>query len=534
MMTAKKRDALAKYTAGQTMILRPFPNPGPPHSMGIFPKPVEPASDGRSFEDYTAQQPSNFDPDIQYEDDELLKLNIVETISGGESHDRQILLCKTDKTPRTNFGHSPIPVFGDKKQCIVAIVIDAVCYGGSAWADSHFCRRAAVLQHLYRSRTELDRTESDTINPKYYGTWVLEAYDSAENFPGSKRYVGVILREHLEGETIGGLCTREREPRDDELGRLIAPSNPVLRVGTDRKVFVLDPNYQVRHEITTQLMHGIVTNEHRGVRHTMICAEDVMVVFRRHGELLQRPQAVLLGTLLTHVWSTLEAPYQNKHDRRRRGEMPLHPFDRFTHSDLENFDGWYDVDWCNDNRFKLDAWMLRQFGLMDEAEDQRRYLTWEDLRQKESDVTGARNERLKTAFAFIATGGSRSFPDCSLPVIPYQPPPQSGNKITPMFGNFRHENMARYLKARPDRRHPNWRMFERAATDGPRELKEPDIELRAALAWLVAAVQLLSTRIDPNEKRSEGDDVTLQREFLEQMRCKLLKRKRDESDDSDI
>ncbi|KAK2776087.1 hypothetical protein CKAH01_12611 [Colletotrichum kahawae] len=533
MVTAKQRDALAKYTVGQNMSLRPFPNPGPPHSMGIFPKPVKTASDGRPFQDYTAQQPSNFNPNEHYEDAQLLKLNIVEAISGGASHDRQILLCKTDKAPRQNPRHADIPVFGNKKQCVVAIVIDTVCYGDSVWADSEFCRRAAVLQHLHRSRTE-----SDTINPEYYGTWVLEAYDSAEKFPGSKRYVGVILREHLEGETIGGLCTREPADRD-ELGRLIAPPNPVLRVGTDDKVFVLNADHEVRHKITMQLMHGIVTNEHRGVRHTMIYPEDVMVVFRRHGNPLDEPQAVLLGTLLTHVWSTLDdgnGRYKDMLDRQRRYKKPLHPFDRFTHNDFENLDGWYDVDWCDDNRFKLDAWMLRQFGLMDEAENQRRYLTWEDLRQKESDVTGARNSRLKTAFAFIATGGTREFPLCSLPATPLQPPPQPDGMIAPKFGNFRHQEMARYLKTRHDRRHAFWRAFEKVMTDVPQELEGPEIELRAALAWLVASRKLLSEteKINASDKYPEGHDVTLFKDFLGQFARKSLKRKRDESSESDI
>ncbi|KAF4910800.1 hypothetical protein CGCVW01_v011557 [Colletotrichum viniferum] len=531
MVTAKKRDALAKYTVGQNMSLRPFPNPGAPHSTSIFPKRGKTIPGGRSFEDLTAQQPSGFNPNAHYEDDQLLKLNIVETISGGASHDRQILRCKTDEAPRQTPRHSAIPVFGNKKQCIVAIVIDAVCYGNSVQADSHLCRRAAVLQHLHsRSKTGLG-----TINPDYYGTWVLEAYDSAENFPGSKRYIGVILREYLEGESIGGLC--EREEDKDGLGMLIAPPNPVVRFGTDGEVLVLDANYQVRHEITKQIMHGIVTNEHRGVEQTLTDADDVMVVFRRKGQRLEKPQAVLLGTLHSHVWSTLwngKSFHDDDDDIRQTGRKPLHPFDRFPHNEFEILDGWYDVDWCYENRFKLDAWMLTQFGLMDEAGRKRRYVTWEDLRDDEDDITGDRNDRLKTAFAFIVTGGTREFPDCNLPVIPLQHPLQAGDMIGPIFGNFRHQAMAKYLRARQDRGHPLWRGFERVATNAPHTLKEAEIELRAALAWLMASVRVLATGIDLNNKGPEENDVTLFKDFLDLFGRNSHKRKRDDTSESDI
>ncbi|KAF5510044.1 hypothetical protein CGCS363_v002266 [Colletotrichum siamense] len=521
MVTARKRDALAKYTAGNTMKLRPFPNPVAPHSASMSPKRDETTPDGRSFKDLTAQRPSCFNPDAHYEDDQPLKLKIIGTISGGASHDRQILLCKTDEAPRRNPRHADIPVFGNRKQCIVAIVMDAVCYGNSVIADSDLCRRAAVLQHLHHETA----TGLGTINPDYYGTWVLETYDNAENYPGSKRYIGVILREYLEGESIGGLCTREEDK--DGVGMLIAPTNPVIRFGTDGEVLVLDTNDQVRHEITMQLMHGIVTNEHHGVEQMLKEAEDVMVVFRRYGERLEIPQAVMLGTLYSEVC-------QDSDDIQQQLGKPLHPFDRFPHNEFEMLDGWYNVDWCYENRFKLDAWMLHQFGLMDEAEKQRDYVTLEDLRDDESDVTGDRNSRLKTAFEFIAKGGTLKFPNCSLPAIPMQPPRQASSTITPMFGNFRHQNMAKYLKARQDRGRPFWRTFERVMTFCPRELKKADIELRAALAWLVATVQLLPRGTNPKDQTSEEQhDVSLFDDFLEQLKRKLLKRKRDESSESD-
>lgn len=525
MVSAKLHDALAKYTAGNNMILRPFPNPGVPNSH----KRNETTPDGRSFEDLTAQQPSNFDPTIQYEDDQLLKLNIIGTISGGAKEDRQILLCKVDEAPRTNLGYSPIPVFGNKKQCIVAIVVDAVCYGDSARADWHLSRRTAALEHLHRSTA----TGFGTINPEYYGAWVLEAYDSAANLPGYKRYIGVILREHLEGESIDGLCEREQD--DDGVGRLIVRSNPVLRPTTDGGVIVVDPSYQVRHEITMQLMHGVVTNEHSGVRQTMLDAPDVMVVLRRRGERLETPQAVLLGTLDTEMrymrWDG-ERYYQDAHDRRRRGDKPLHPFDRFTHNDFEFLDGWYDVDWCYENRFKLDAWMLRQFGLMDEPKEQRRYLTWEELRDVDRDVTGSRNSRLIEAFAFIAKGGTRGFPDCSLPAIPSRPPPKASSVITPMFGYFRHQIMAKDLQARHYRRSALWQVLEQVITDVPPELKELGLERRAALARVVAAHNLSAANIDLNHGDLKERVLTRFHEILASRgQSESLKRKRDESDD---
>ncbi|KAJ0345213.1 hypothetical protein COL154_001777 [Colletotrichum chrysophilum] len=510
MVSAKLHDALAKYTAGNNMILRPFPNPGAPNSH----KRNETTPDGRSFEELTAQQPTNFDPTIQYEDDQLLKLNIVGTISGGAKEDRQILLCKVDEAPRTNLGYSPIPVFGNKKQCIVAIVVDAVCYGDSAMADWHLSRRTAALEHLHKSTA----TGFGTINPEYCGAWVLEVYDSAANLPGYKRYIGVILREHLEGESIRGLC--EREEDDEGVGRLTVRPNPVLRAATDGGVIMVDPSYQVRHEITMQLTHGVVTNEHRGARQTMLDAPDVMVVFRRRGERLETPQAVLLATLHTEVRST------------RRGDKPLHPFDRFTHNDFEFLDGWYDVDWCYENRFKLDAWMLRQFGLMDEPKEQRRYLTWEELRDVERDVKGGRNSRLINAFAFIAKGGTRGFPDCSLPAIPSRPPPKASSVITPMFGYFRHQIMAKDLQARHYRRSALWQVLEQVITDVPPELKELGLERRAALARVVATHSLSAAHIDPNHGGLKERVLTRFHEILASRgQSESRKRKRDESDD---
>ncbi|KAF4895221.1 hypothetical protein CGCFRS4_v006094 [Colletotrichum fructicola] len=492
MVSAKLHDALAKYTAGNNMILRPFPNPSAPNSH----KRNETTPDGRSFEELTAQQPTNFDPTIQYEDDQLLKLNIVGTISGGAKEDRQILLCKVDEAPRTNLGYSPIPVFGNKKQCIVAIVVDAVCYGDSAMADWHLSRRTAALEHLHRSTA----TGFGTINPEYYGAWVLEAYDSAANLPGYKRYIGVILREHLEGESIRGLC--EREEDDEGVGRLTVRPNPVLRAATDGGVIMVDPSYQVRHEITMQLMHGVVTNEHRGARQTMLDAPDVMVVFRRRGERLETPQAVLLATLHTEVRST------------RRGDKPLHPFDRFTHNDFEFLDGWYDVDWCYENRFKLDAWMLRQFGLMDEPKEQRRYLTWEELRDVE------RDEELADSLIAVSQLFQADLHG------------KASSVITPMFGYFRHQIMAKDLQARHYRRSALWQVLEQVITDVPPELKELGLERRAALARVVATHSLSAAHIDLNHGGLKERVLTRFHEILASRgQSESRKRKRDESDD---
>ncbi|KAF4913117.1 hypothetical protein CGCF415_v003165 [Colletotrichum fructicola] len=492
MVSAKLHDALAKYTAGNNMILRPFPNPSAPNSH----KRNETTPDGRSFEELTAQQPTNFDPTIQYEDDQLLKLNIVGKISGGAKEDRQILLCKVDEAPRTNLGYSPIPVFGNKKQCIVAIVVDAVCYGDSAMADWHLSRRTAALEHLHRSTA----TGFGTINPEYYGAWVLEAYDSAANLPGYKRYIGVILREHLEGESIRGLC--EREEDDEGVGRLTVRPNPVLRAATDGGVIMVDPSYQVRHEITMQLMHGVVTNEHRGARQTMLDAPDVMVVFRRRGERLETPQAVLLATLHTEVRST------------RRGDKPLHPFDRFTHNDFEFLDGWYDVDWCYENRFKLDAWMLRQFGLMDEPKEQRRYLTWEELRDVE------RDEELADSLIAVSQLFQADLHG------------KASSVITPMFGYFRHQIMAKDLQARHYRRSALWQVLEQVITDVPPELKELGLERRAALARVVATHSLSAAHIDLNHGGLKERVLTRFHEILASRgQSESRKRKRDESDD---
>ncbi|KAF3802147.1 hypothetical protein GCG54_00012393 [Colletotrichum gloeosporioides] len=410
MEDAKALAALAKYAKGQQMVLRPFMNPGPPHTTGMFPDPQGTDSSGRAFDNFIGEHPTNFDRNtfIHFEDKELAVLEVVGTISGGLDHSRQILRCKAIRTPVSHEGRTPMPIFDDKQQYIVAVAEDAALYDDPFWADNHLCRKVAVLQELHK-RT---KTGLGTVNPDYYGTWILETDDHTAE--AGKRYIGIILMEHLEGRTIEELCTREPAP-DGERGNLIAPSNPISITGADGAEHLLDvTSTEVRHHIVKQIMHGVVDMEHVGIQRSALNADDVMVVFRRGGEILDKPQAVLLEFLVCEVWSTLwdgEKLFDNSDDLYQQLPRPLHPFDEFTHNDFEDLDGWYDTNWRAENRVRLDAWMLKQFGLLTES---RRYSPWNGIEARTKDKL----RRLFRALDLIANQQTRDFAMHALPPIP--------------------------------------------------------------------------------------------------------------------
>ncbi|CAI0654963.1 unnamed protein product [Colletotrichum noveboracense] len=412
--------ALAKYAVGQQMILRPFPKP----CTEIAPEPATTMYGCICCEDVGAEYLDNFTPEVRCEDDEMAKLDIVDVISGGLKHSRQYLLCKATNTPRGTNAYAPIPAFNDKKQYVVALVQDRVCYGDlfSEEAGQKLFQRSAVQQRIH----ERTKTGFGTINPEYYGTWILETIDDAESLPGRKRHVGVILMEHLEGQTIEQLCTREWAPKDEE-GDLIPPSRPILRSAADGSITLLDvTDVKVRNEIVMHIMHGMVTNAHVGAYLTGPVASNFMIVFRRGGELLTKPQAVIINNLCTqmHIWRNgRKYSHENLYELV---EKPLHPFDRFwTGGDLELLDGWHDLSWRLEYRVKFEAWMLRQFGLMDESEENRRYCTEDDL-QENTYLNRHRDRRLMKAFSFIVNGGTRDFDFSNLPA-PQKPATQKAN-----------------------------------------------------------------------------------------------------------
>ncbi|KAI8265265.1 hypothetical protein K4K58_011419 [Colletotrichum sp. SAR11_239] len=406
--------ALAKYAKGQQMILRPFLNPGAPHTTGQFPDPPGTDSRGHTFEEFVPEHPTNFDVSTfkDFGDSELAVIEVVDTISGGLAHGRQMLLCKAITTPVSNEGRSPMPTFDDKHQHIVAVAEDAALYDEPFWADNHLCRKVAVLQELHK-RT---KTGLGTVNPDYYGTWILETDDNAQQYQGGKRYIGIILMEHLEGRTIEELCTREPAPAE-ELGNLIVPLNPITIPipGADGAELILDvTSTEVRHHIVKQIMHGVVDSQHVGIRRHALDACDIMIVVRRGGEILDKPQAVLLEFLVCEVWSTLwdgEKYFNDSDDPYQKLPRPLHPFDEFTHNDFEDLDGWYDTNWRAENRVRLDAWMLKQFGLLNES---RRYSPWNEIEARSK----YEQWRLYRALDLIENQQTRDFPMHSLPPIP--------------------------------------------------------------------------------------------------------------------
>ncbi|KAK1849539.1 hypothetical protein CCHR01_07827 [Colletotrichum chrysophilum] len=339
MEHTKASAALAKYAKGQQMVLRPFLNAGAPHTTGMCHGPQGTNSRGRTFDDYVAKHPMNLNLNTfnGFDDKEMAVLEVVDTLSGGMAYGRQITLCKAIATPVSNEGRSRMPIFAEKHQYVVAVAEDAALDDDSFWADNHLCRKVARLEELHK-RT---KTGLGTIHPDYYGTWILETNDNAEKFPEGRRYVGIILMEHLEGRTIEELCTREPAPKE-EVGDLIAPSVPTTILAADGTEHILDvTRTEVRNHIVKQIMHGTVNMLHIGI-HWHVDAADVLVVSRRRGEILDKPQAVMLELLVGNRWSARwdERFFDNSDDSYQRLTWPLHPFDRFTHNDFEDFDGW--------------------------------------------------------------------------------------------------------------------------------------------------------------------------------------------------
>ncbi|KAF0318945.1 hypothetical protein GQ607_013904 [Colletotrichum asianum] len=407
MEHTKAPAALAKYAKGQQMVLRPF------HTTGMYHGPQGTNSRGRTFDDYVAEHPMNLDLNTfnGFDDKKMAVLEVVDTLSGGMAYGRQIILCKAIATPVSNEGRSRMPISADKHQYVVAVAGNAALDDDPFRADNHLCRKVARLHKLHK-RT---KTGLGTIHPDYYGTRILETNDNAEELPGGRRYVGIILMEHLEGRTIEELCTREPAPKE-EVGDLIAPSIPTTILVADGTEHILDvTRTEVRNHIVKQIMHGTVIMSHMGI-YCDVDAADVLVVSRRGGEILDQPQAVMLELMVGKGWFARwedERLFDNSNDPYQRLTRPLHPFDRFTHNDFEDFDGWYDTNWRAENRVRLDAWMLKQFGLLNEP-IHLRYSSWDEIAPR----TKFSLWRLFRALNLIANQQARDFVIHSLPPIP--------------------------------------------------------------------------------------------------------------------
>ncbi|OBR03498.1 hypothetical protein CH63R_12625 [Colletotrichum higginsianum IMI 349063] len=388
-MSSSARFDIAQYGSGKQLDLKKY-SPANPHGLSRYPAmPPPPLYHLRGFNPGSETQ---------------VKLEILESLSGGVDGRAQVLLCKVIKPPpassTVNVGegdHEPVPGPGTR---IVAKVYDSRFwpsdYGAPIsnhkLADGDLCCESYAYKYLYQKKL----TGYPHLTAQYYGTWAV----TLPRGKNKSMSVGLILMEHIVGYSIDELCDR------DKYEQLVPDvSAPIIfhesNQAKDGEV-CLELTKENRMEVLKQFIDGCVRHMHVGIAHNDAEPHNVFVTMRNGNDDLDKPRTVMLDHILTEVWSmTADArkPGCETHCLEMSSKPP-HPMERYSVKALPNFAGWYPGHWVKPGNHKLfDQWLIEAFGPLEDSDDSP-YCTFAVVREciKEKKAANARMvENIKKA-----------------------------------------------------------------------------------------------------------------------------------------
>ncbi|KAK2764630.1 hypothetical protein CKAH01_04795 [Colletotrichum kahawae] len=329
---------VGSYVAGAELTLLPMNRITRPYGINHFPWPFIKKS-GRRKEPLPrnlATQPSgSFDPDAK--PDQMLRLSVTKTLSGGFNKGPQVLLCEVLEAPSAKSSRYTPLELGDR---IVIKVFDHECYPQvitfprpyppEVVADQDLSREASVFLYMHRiGRDETSKEEplyrkltgGMLLAPEYHGTWAIK-------LDRTNRYVGAVAMEYIDGVSLEDLCTRL-----DDSGRVYPNILPVPLYDTDEEPQthgILDMKDESRLKILADILEWVVKVNYSYCR----------------------------------VWEMTYkgiGPLSGRESDNQRLPLPVHPADHFTTREFCDFTGWFPYQWWHDET-KFEAWLLEAFG----------------------------------------------------------------------------------------------------------------------------------------------------------------------------
>ncbi|KAF6806313.1 hypothetical protein CMUS01_14395 [Colletotrichum musicola] len=196
--------------------------PKPPYGSPLYPylEWVDVKSLGMQMEDADISRtsavfdwkPSNYNPDYESSKPNNFTLEIAELISGDTEDGNLVLRCKVIKESsawtrlKEALMGRPAPQ-SDQEEDEQPVDLSDTVVAKTARADMDYCLEAAAYEKL-----KLVNCHGEPwLAPAYYGTYTTRIQTANPGLKGKVRHVGLILMEHIDGQSMGSYC-----PIDDE------------------------------------------------------------------------------------------------------------------------------------------------------------------------------------------------------------------------------------------------------------------------------------------------------------------------------
>ncbi|KAF5489983.1 hypothetical protein CGCS363_v012627 [Colletotrichum siamense] len=386
-------DPITAYAVGTTLTLLPHMNLATPYARWYGWREDKEKPESAKNVEY---HPSNYTPPAAENKSEQLSVQVLKVIHviGGEfSHESLRLVCKVLKAPSTELDN------GERlreENIVVAEVFDHMLYAtlvlpfapvlrSTYLANSEFYQTAGVYKRLHSAGEEnVKLTGPSQMAPEYHGSWVIQHLPEKNDGSITTRYVGAVLREHVEGPSIESVCYRHERDGLFPL-RKIRPHKDL-----DREISLEDRD--VRLDIMKQIIHGLVVHKKYHIEHEGPEAKNYVITLRRNGEILEKPQAVQVNFGYTYLWDlTIWAKSKHQHHQTHLNipklPHPIHPIELYDFDYLTDFAGWTPWHWTSGQWFRkgtslMHKWFLRPdvFGPKQEGPN---YSLFATLQQEE-------------------------------------------------------------------------------------------------------------------------------------------------------
>ncbi|KAF6835055.1 hypothetical protein CPLU01_04533 [Colletotrichum plurivorum] len=260
---------------------------------------------------------------------------------------------------------------------------------GAPWenneeADGRFSREHSAYEY-YQSNHRNGYPES---MPRFYGGWVINL-DAGKDEQGQPkfRYVGLILIEYIEGDSIESMCFRERER--DWMGVLEPHTFPMPFLTSNGDLTKIKFDLKTRQLVIKKMLHVIAIGLHMGVNHRGWDPWNVFITMQTNNKDLRELRVVFLDHADTEVFELTRYGAGLGPPILTRLPFPPHPYQRCPIEALESFYGWwplppsYPADEEEERKAEklrlkeFDEWLLSPnvFGPLEEAKDE-----WDQLK----------------------------------------------------------------------------------------------------------------------------------------------------------
>ncbi|KAK1641442.1 hypothetical protein BDP81DRAFT_504846 [Colletotrichum phormii] len=334
----------------------------------------------------------NFNPTIDQPDHEA-QVEIIEYLRGGNKGGALVLLCKIIKVPSIRHDtHHPLT----RGLKVVLKVFDSAFFPQqleiflrdhtpSDLPNQLLSREANAYEYFYGQ----NMTGDPHMVPQYYGSWALKFDVSDSSGPSGSsstqtrpwRCVGAVLIEHIRGRSLEKIC------KQHESGALI-PDQALLPFPdstSGKKEGLSFKDLSSRLKVFKQIVHGGVCFKHVGADLTNFndfVPRNMFLTFSNKSQLaLENVRPVLLDYSRCVIWSQSRQGTHGRLDEvypdappipsryvldkspMQRLPRPPHPLIIYNHvSWLQDFRGWFPVDWMERGSDKFEVWVKAEFG----------------------------------------------------------------------------------------------------------------------------------------------------------------------------